>query len=56
MAKEICRDWDCELERNENKDAEFDKKSGNKILMAGVFMVAVVLVVVMFEYGYNLSL
>lgn len=56
MAKEICRDWDCDLERNENQNIESDRKSGNNVLMAGIFIVAVVLVVVMFEYGYNLTL
>ncbi len=43
MPKDVCRDWDCELERKENEIAVFDESAGKDVIMAGSFIIGMVL-------------
>jgi hypothetical protein len=43
MTKNVCRDWDCELERKEGEIAAADVNAGKDIIMAGIFIIAMVL-------------
>ncbi len=43
MANAMCRDGYCDYERNESEFVCSDIESGNRVIMAGLFILAVVL-------------